>query len=183
MKEPRNLKARLENIESLLENKFSKDELVSFLEKNPNQFKNLYNIAITNNQPQAWRGAWLLNQIMVKNDNRLQNKVSSILKLLPQCTEGHQREWLRVLEKLNINENQEAVLFDICTKIWQDILKSPGVRIVAFRFLVKIAKKYPELTNEIEPLTQTHFTETLSPGIKSSFIKLKKELKFDLNNF
>ena len=183
MKEIRNLKTRLENIESLLANKFSKDELVSFLEKNPNQFNDVYNIAATNNQPQAWRAAWLLNQTMVKNDKRLQNKVSPILKLLPNCSEGHQREWIRVLEKLKINENQESVLFDICINIWQDVFKSPGVRIVAFRFLVKIAKKYPELINEVEPLTQSHFTETLSPGIKNSFLKLKKEIKFDSSSF
>jgi hypothetical protein len=183
LKEAGNLKTRLVNIESLLANKFSKEELVSFIENNPNQFNDVYNIATTDSQPQAWRASWLLNQTMVKNDKRLQNKVYSILKLLPKCCEGHQREWLRVLEKLKINENQESVLFDICIKIWQDVFKSPGVRIVAFRFLVKIAKKYPELINEVEPLTQAHFTETLSPGIKNSFLKLKKEIKFDLSPF
>lgn len=183
MKAPLNHKRRLENIELLLANKFLKDELVSFMGKNPNQFIEIYNIATTDNQPQAWRAAWLLNQIMVKNDERLQNKVSLILKLLPNCIEGHQREWLRVLEKLKINENQESVLFDICIKIWQDVFKSSGVRIVAFRFLAKIAKKYPELINEIDPLTQNHFTETLSPGIMNSFQKLKKELKLGLSTF
>jgi hypothetical protein len=171
-----NLKDQVENIEYLLVNKFSKDELLSFIKKNPDQFINVYNIAKTNNQPQAWRATWLLNQIIVKDDKRLKNETSSILKLIPNCNEGHQREWLRVLEKIKVKEDEESVLFGICIDIWKDILKSPGVRIIAFRILVNITKKYPDLIDEIKLLTQNHFTETLSPGIKNSFIKLEKEM-------
>jgi hypothetical protein len=180
LKAPLNHKSRLENIESLLANKFLKDELIVFMEKNPNQFMDVYNIAKTNNQPQAWRATWLLNQIIVNNDKRLKNKTSSILKLIPNGNEGHQREWLRVLEKFEVNEDEESVLFDICIDIWTEILKSPGVRIIAFRILVNIVKKYPDLIDEIKLLTQNHFTETLSPGIKNSFIKLEKELNSNI---
>jgi hypothetical protein len=170
-----------EKLRFLLANKFSKDELVNFLKKNPNQFINVCNIALTKTQPEAWRATWLLNQIIVNNDKRLKNKTSSILKLIPNCNEGHQREWLRVLEKLKVKEDEESVLFGICIDIWKDILKRPGVRIIAFRILVNIVKKYPDLIDEIKLLTQNHFTETLSPGIKNSFIKLEKELNSNLS--
>ena len=180
LKESHNFKGQLENIESLLANKFLKDELVVVMKRNPSQFMDVYNIAQTDNQPQAWRATWLLNQIIVNNDKRLKNKTSSILKLIPNCNEGHQREWLRVLEKLKVKEDEESVLFGICIDIWKDILKRPGVRIIAFRILVNIVKKYPDLIDEIKLLTQNHFTETLSPGIKNSFIKLEKELNSNL---
>lgn len=57
-------------------------------------------------------------------------------------------------------------------EIWEQVGKIPSVRIFAFRLIVRIARKYPELKNEIAFLTQPHYTETLSPGIRNSVHKL-----------
>jgi hypothetical protein len=88
----------------------------------------------------------------------------------------HQREFLKILLRMELNNKQEGKLFDICMTIWEDINKSPSVRILAFSTLVSLTKKYPELISEIEFLTQSHYIETLSPGIRHSFERMKKEL-------
>ena len=80
---------------------------------------------------------------------------------------------------MHLTENQESLLFDVCLTIWEDIAKSPSVRGTAFKFLLKIVKKYPELSEEIGHLTQSHYTESLSPGIKHSFIRMVNEMKIN----
>lgn len=73
-------------------------------------------------------------------------------------------------------EDQEGMLFAECMTLWENIGKAPSVRYKAFEFVVKIAKAYPELKKEILFLTDSDYSETLSPAIKQSFFKLKAQL-------
>ena len=164
------------DLADILKTRFDKDYLVSYLKENPDQFNRALIIAISDEQPEAWRAAWVINHCIKHNDSRINKIANKIIKKLKTKEDGHQRELLKILENVELNENQEGYLFDICMTIWESIEKSPSVRIVAFRSLVKIVKKYPELKNEIEYLTRSHYTEKLSPGIKNSFMKIKKEL-------
>ena len=76
---------------------------------------------------------------------------------------------------MKISEKHEGQIFDICIKIWKQINKAPSVRMNALKFLVKIAKKYPELFEEISIVTQNHYLESLSPGVKHSIKKLIRD--------
>ncbi|MBE9562684.1 MAG: hypothetical protein IMF12_07470 [Proteobacteria bacterium] len=163
---------------NILTARLRKEELIAFIEKHPDQFEEVINISLTDEQPQAWRAAWLLNHCMKKNDPRLQAHIKKIIKIIPTKQDGHQRELLKVLNKMELSEKYDGLLFDVCMTIWEAIHKSPSVRGTAFVFLLKIIKKYPELRNEIEHLTQSHYTDTLSPGIKHSFNRIVKELNF-----
>ena len=62
--------------------------------------------------------------------------------------------------------------------IWEKIDKSPSVRINALKMITKIANKHPELRKEISFLTQEHYLESLSPGVRHSVIKLMKEINY-----
>jgi hypothetical protein len=165
-----------DSLENILVTRFNKDELISFISKYPAQFDKALKISLSDIQPQAWRAAWVLGHSIQNNDERIMAHIPKIIKAVKTKKDGHQRELIKILEKMDISEAHEGYLFDIYIKIWTDIYKSPSVRIVAFKALVRIVKKYPELINEIESLTQNHFTETLSPGIKHYFAKLVKEL-------
>lgn len=77
---------------------------------------------------------------------------------------------------MNISEKYEGKVFNICMNLWGQISKDPSVRMTAFKFIVKIAKKHPELLVEINFLTQDHYLESLSPGVKKSIVKIMKEL-------
>jgi hypothetical protein len=37
---------------------------------------------------------------------------------------------------------------------------------------VRIASKYPDLSNEIALITQNHYLETLSPGVRRAVMKM-----------
>ena len=77
---------------------------------------------------------------------------------------------------MELNDEQEGRLFDICVSLWEKIGKVPSIRYTAFRFIIQTAKKYPELSSEINYLTEDQFLETLSPGVKRGVAKMINEL-------
>jgi len=151
-----------------LQGRFRKEEMVCMLSQDPACFAETIEIALANHPLISWRAAWVLYHTMQDGDARLQPFIPMLIEAIKGKSDGHQREILRILEKFDIPEEHEGVLFDTCMNIWEQVGKIPSVRVFAFRIIFRIAKKYPELTNEIKYITQPHYTETLSPGIRNS---------------
>jgi len=165
-----------ESLEEMLKTRLSMKKMITKINDDPQNFSEALRIALTEDKPQAWRAAWLLNHCIKKNDERIRCNIERVINSVRDKEDGHQRELLKILDKMKIIEDHEGYLFDECMNIWEAIEKSPSVRITAFGILLKIVKKYPELKSEIEHLIQSHYTETLSPGIKRSFHKNLKDL-------
>jgi len=166
-------------LESELENKLLssyKDEMISFMENHPEYFDEAVELALADKQPYSWRSAGLLWGCMEKNDKRIKKYVKRIVETLETKDDGHQRELLKILLQMELNEEHEGKLFNLCMNIWEQIDKAPAVRVNAFKFIVKIAKKHPELFQEITFLTQDHYLESLSPGAKHSVKKMMKQI-------
>ena len=79
---------------------------------------------------------------------------------------------MKILEKMDLNEIQEGLLFNECIIIWKKTDKIPSVRIKAFQILIKIAHDYPELKKELIHFTSYEYTKTLGKGIRKSFDKM-----------
>lgn len=156
---------------------FYKDKMISFMFANPKYFPEAIDLAITNRQPYSWRSAWLLWSVMTVNDNRIQSRIKEIISNISTKEDGHQRELLKILLKMDLNDEQEGFLFNISLNIWEQINKKPSVRYTAFMMIIKIAKNHPDLFQEIEYFTQKQYTDSLSPGIKRSITKFIKDLK------
>lgn len=152
-----------------------KNEMISFMETHPECFYEAIELAISDKEKLCWRSAWLLWSAMEKNDPRIRPHINKIIKVIPEKEDGHQRELLKILSKMKLNEEQEGILFNICLNLWEALGKTPSIRHIAFKFIIKTAKNYPELKSEIEFLTQQHYLETLSPGVKRSISKMVKE--------
>lgn len=160
------------SLNDILTGRLRKEVLVSFLEDHPELFTETVEVSLGDIQPQGWRAAWLVFHCTKQNDPRLLTFVNRILEVIPAKGDGHQRELLKIINRMELTEDQESLLFDLCISIWEEIDKSPSVRGTAFQTLLTIVNKYPELKNEIGHLTQSHYTATLSPGIKHSFYRL-----------
>ena len=142
----------------------------------PEYFDEAIELAVGDKQPYSWRAAWLLWSCMEENDKRVKKYITKIVNTLKTKDDSHQRELLKILLKMDLNEKYESILFDHCMDIWEGINKPPAVRVNALKFIVKIAKKHPELAKEITFLTEDQYLESLSPGAKHSVSKLMKEL-------
>ena len=154
-----------------------KDEMTSFMHAHPEVFEEAVELSLTDEQPLSWRAAWLLWDCMEENDPRIKKHLKRIIEAIVSKKDGHQRELIKILLKVELNDKHEGVLFDICMNLWEDLSKSPSIRVTAFKFILKTAQKHPDLLKEIKFLTQDHYIETLSPGIKNSVSRMIKEIK------
>jgi hypothetical protein len=152
-----------------------KDGMISFMHAHPEYYDEAIELAISDKQPYSWRAAWLLWSCLKENDPRIQRNIENIINSLTTKKDGHQRELLKILLKMELNEEHEGILFDICVTIWETINKKPSVRFTAFKFILKIARNYPDLSNEIAFLSRNQYLESLSPGVKRSIARMIKE--------
>ena len=120
----------------------------------------------------AWRIAWEIGHKITKNDEYIKPHIDAIITALNCKKDGHQRELLKILEKMDLNEIQEGLLFNECIIIWKKTDKIPSVRIKAFHLLHKIASHYPDLKKELIYYTDQQYTKSLGKGIRKTFDKM-----------
>jgi hypothetical protein len=153
-----------------------KNEMISFMNSHPEYFEEAIELALSDNQPYSWRAAFVLWSVIEENDTRIQKHIKRIVKAVKGKSDGHQRELLKILLMMELDEKYEGVIFDMCMDIWEQISKAPAVRVNALKMIIKIANKHPELKKEISFLAQDHYLESLSPGAKHSVNILMKDI-------
>ncbi len=150
--------------------------MLNYLKAHPDLFSDLIEASLVITHPRAWRSAMLLGHAIQKEDSRLMPFVDDFIACLPNLNhDGHQRQILIVLDKLKLNEDQNGHLFNHCLSLWEDVNKIPSTRIRAFQAMVKMTNEYPELKEELQLFTTNYYTQTLSEGIKISFLRLINE--------
>ena len=154
-----------------------KADLVRFLKVHPGAFEETLKLALYGMKTFSWRAAWLLWSCIEKNDERVLPYITEMIGMLPNLDSSRQREFLKILQVMEISEASEGKLFDECMNVWEQTGKQPSVRFNALKLMVRIAKKHPELIHEIELITQDHYLESLSDGVKRSVSKLLKGVK------
>lgn len=158
-----------------------KTGLVAYINDHPEYFEEAVDLALSDKKPYCWRAASLVGDYITFDDKKIKKHIGKIVKALQEKEDGHQRELLKILLKMNLNQKQAGVVFDICIGLWESIQKQPSVRITAMRMIFKFAESYPELENEIAYLFQEHYLETLSPGVKHSIKKMLKNKKQNMD--
>jgi hypothetical protein len=153
-----------------------KDEMISFMNSHPEVFDEAVELAVSDKQPYSWRAAFVLWSVIEENDKGIKKHINKIVNAVKGKNDGHQRELLKILLMMELNEKFEGVLFDICMNVWEQIDKSPSVRVNALKMIIKIANNHPELKQEISFLGQDHYLDTLSPGAKHSVKKLMSKI-------
>ena len=153
-----------------------KKEMISFMNAHPEYFEEAIELAVSDKQPYSWRAAYVLWSVIRENDRRIQKHIKKIVGAAKNKEDGHQRELLKILLMMELDEKYESELFDICMGVWVQINKAPSVRVNALKMIIKIASKHPELRKEFSFLTQDHYLESLSPGARHSVRILIKEL-------
>ncbi|MCG8306159.1 MAG: hypothetical protein MI975_02130 [Cytophagales bacterium] len=163
------------DVEYILTN-YNKAAMVSYIAAHPEDFDVLIELATSDKLPYSWRASWLLWSCMEENDPRLKGHISRLIETIPSKSDAQQRELFIILQKMELARENEGILFDICVDVWEKIHKKPSVRFNAFKLIAKIAKRYPELSNEIAYFTQSQYLDSLSSGAKKSILKMSNSL-------
>ena len=163
------------DLEYLLTHSY-KEQMIAGMAANSAFFNQAIRLALSYKQPYAWRSSWLLWSCMKPNDERIRKYIPEIIRFLPGCRDNQQRELLKILYLMEIDEELEGILFDVSMGIWEKLNNQPSARYNAFKMIVKIAKKYPELHREIEYLTESQYTETLTMAVRRGVFRMFSEL-------
>jgi len=154
-----------------------KAELMAHLKEHPEYFEEAVQLGLSLTDPFNWRAVWALREAYGKGNIKLLPYLDEIIDTLPKTKEGHQREWLKTVMAYPLNEEQEGKMFDICLTLWEQPGKAPAIRHSAFIFLARVIKKYPELWNELAPITDEEYLDSLTPGVRHSVEKLLATLR------
>ena len=152
-----------------------KNEMIAYRNSHHEDFEEAIKLAISDKQPYGWRSAWLLWSCMEENDRRIQGCIKN-QNTISTKGDGHQRELLKILQLMELDEEDEGILFNECVSLWGKTNIRPSVRYSAFMFMNKMVARYPDLMHEIELLTEDHYLETLSPGIKLAIKRIIKKI-------
>ena len=163
-------------LEWILTHTFKKN-MIEYIEANPAVFEELIQLIFATRKPYSWRAAWLLWSCMDENDPRVKKYISRMITSLPLLPDNMKKDICLVLLKMEIDEDNEGILFDQCVSIWEDQSKKPAVRHNSLKIMLKIAGKYPELLSEITSLTKDIYLQNASPGLKRSVLKQISKLK------
>lgn len=99
----------------------------------------------------AWRAAWVIHHFSDKHPQQIEKYAQKYIEILPKLErDGHIREIINILTNLNLTEEQDGEIFDICYQLIQSNKRQSSVRAVCFRFMMKLADNYPELKEEIK---------------------------------
>lgn len=160
---------------------FDYKQIVKFLDNNNSYLHQFVEYSMTNNL-NAWRCSWILfHYISTYGKDEIQKYADDYISCIFNIKkDGQIRENLKILSKLNLDENQTGELYDFCLELlWNNKLQ-PSVRVVAFRFMLKVADDYPELRNEIFQVVE-QIKDHLSEGIKRSVINEIGKYNYKIN--
>lgn len=157
--------------------KYQKAAMLEYMAAHPEDFDKALTIAAGEEPHLNWRAAWLVTNCMEDNDQRIQPHLDTLVSAVSGKEDGHQRELMKILLRMELNEDHESFLFDHSVMLWESVKRTHSVRYIAFRIMVKVAEHYPELKHEVLELTQPQYVNSLSPGIRNSIQKMITALK------
>lgn len=149
---------------------YHKEDMIAMIKKH-DLFEEVLTESILSNNISP-RAAYMLFHLMSKNDSRLINNLESIINSIEGKTDGQQRDLVRVLLNMDLNKDQEGKTYDLCTKLWTNTFKKPATRYLGLKFIFETAKKYSELKEDFKLLTDEHYVDSLSHGVKHSVKKM-----------
>ena len=155
--------------------------MMSYMSTHPDELEELILLAVSDKQPYSWRAAWLLSHHVIANEKRIARHIPNIINRLKGENESQKRDLVNVLRQLELDEEYQGVVFDICIDIWSKVNKIPSVRWSALRLALQITKQHPALYDEILQITDDQYLEPLSPGIQRVIRKSLKTLSDQIN--
>lgn len=162
-----------------LENLFdddSRDFLVHYLSRNPEELENIIRVIEEDEEKPAWRAAWVIDHLNQKNPRVVAPHLDSLSRILKQTKyNGARRSLLKILVINPTSVNHDGELVGLCFN-W---ICSPAipiaVRAYAMQFIHDMLPVYPELKNELKTSLETVIHDS-SKGVRGKAKKILARL-------
>ena len=152
---------------------------VRYIRENPKQIKNLIKMSFSDVQPEAWRAAWVLSDL-VRNDKDIRRKVqpysSQIISSFNTFNSpGQVREFLKTIQCIEVNEDDMGILLNMCFDWLTDRKADQAWRVYAMQIIYDYSKKEPDLLPELKAIIEQEM-EYAKPGLRSRSKRILKQI-------
>lgn len=158
----------MEKIKQILSTSSKKkiDFLISEIKKKPSIAQQLLSLALLNEYPFSWRAAWALSHYSKMNKRFIEAHQDRIILKLQEIHHPSQVGCLLItLNNIQLNSENLGIVADVCIAMLKGEIEVGYVKMYAMELMLKIAKRYPELSAEF-----IEVVEYAKQGFEKSYI-------------
>jgi hypothetical protein len=166
-------KSALTNIPSGTE----KDVYIAEVGQSKEKFLMLLELTLYEQDPLAWRAAWILDGSDEAVPGLARGSISTIVQRLPELeSKGALRSLLRLLSRHEIPEEDQGLLVDLCFSYMVSELYPVAVKVHAMQIIYNHTLIYPELSEELVTVIEDQIVNN-TVGFKSRGMRIIRQLE------
>ncbi|MBT8189310.1 MAG: hypothetical protein HKN67_06770 [Saprospiraceae bacterium] len=159
------------------QSKNGKNAVVSYVGSDQKRFAELMSYFFHEEWRYNQKAAWPLGYIGVEYPELIEPYHESLIEALKNPShDAVARNVLRIYEHIEIPEELEGILYELCFNYLLDTKQSIAIRVFSMTVLGRIAHRYPELVPELISVIE-EFLPHGSAGFKSRGKKVLKRLR------
>jgi len=153
-------------------------QAVEIISTDKKKIKELVHIFVTENDDIARPASWVLSKIAENHPALLYPHLHDIISRLqrPVVHDGIKRHVLKILEICSVPEDEEGVVMNLCFDVLSDVKEAVAIKVFAMSVLAELAKKYPDIKQELITILQNTLSMETTPGFKSRANKIIRAL-------
>ena len=155
----------------------TKDLYIQKVIRAKSHFVTLLDLALYDEDPVAWRAAWVLDGADELEPGLASDHLVKIVEALPELSSlGTLRSILRMLCRYDIPEDSQGLLIDLCFSYLTSELYPVAVKAHAMQIVYQHVLLYPELKDELITILEDQI-ENNSVGFLSRARRLIKQME------
>jgi hypothetical protein len=154
------------------------DKVVAYIGNSSSRFSELVTLFLEGPYRVTQRSAWPLSCCVERNPTLIKPHLKMILNysMKPGVHDAVKRNVVRLLQFIEIPKRLQGLTADICFRFFHNKREPIAVRVFSMTVLSNLAKKLPELKNELIPLIEDQLPYG-SAGFISRGRKVLRDLK------
>jgi hypothetical protein len=153
-------------------------KIVNYINDDEGRFETLFSLFLSDEYRVSQRAAMVLSACFDKNPYWFNKHLPTLIQNLDMNNlhVAVKRNTVRILQFVEIPEDQQVALFDHCINYLADAKEPIAVKAFSMQILYNICKEHPQLKTEVIPLLEDVLERNESAGIQSRGRKILKKL-------